>query len=79
MASLRRVSDIIAEICTAAGKQSAGIGQVNTAASGLDGMTQHNAALVEASAAAAESLRQQAARLTDVVNRFQLVGAHAVT
>ena len=78
VASVQRVSDIIAEISAAAGEQSAGIGQVNSAVSELDGMTQQNAALVEESAAAAESLRQQAARLTDVVNRFQLVGAHAV-
>ena len=77
VASVQRVSDIIAEISAAAGAQSAGIGQVNTAVSELDGMTQQNAALVEESAAAAESLRQQAAKLTEVVNRFQLAGAGA--
>jgi methyl-accepting chemotaxis protein len=38
----------------------------------LDGMTQQNAALVEQSAAAAESLRAQATRLAEVLSRFQL-------
>ncbi len=73
VASVQRVSDLIAEISAAAGAQSAGIVQINTAVSELDGMTQQNAALVQESAAAAESLQQQAARLTEVVNRFQLV------
>jgi methyl-accepting chemotaxis protein len=70
--SVRRVSDIIGEISSAATEQSAGIGQVNTAVADLDGMTQQNAALVEQSAAAAESLRAQATRLAEVLSRFQL-------
>ncbi|HEY9095004.1 MAG TPA: chemotaxis protein, partial [Hydrogenophaga sp.] len=51
------------------------IGQVNEAVSQLDQMTQQNAALVEQSAAAAESLRDQAARLTEVVQIFRVDGA----
>jgi methyl-accepting chemotaxis protein len=77
VASVQRVSDIIGEISSAAGEQSGGIAQVNGAVGGLDQMTQQNAALVEQSAAAAESLREQAARLGDVVNRFQLGRAAA--
>ena len=73
--SVQRVSDIIAEISAAAGAQSAGIGQVNGAVTELDSVTQQNAALVEESAAAAESLRRQAGLLTAVVVRFQLAGA----
>ena len=73
--SVQRVSDIIGEITAAAGEQSDGIAQVNTAVSQLDQMTQQNAALVEQSAAAAQSLREQAARLAETVQVFQL-GAH---
>ena len=72
VASVRRVSDIIGEISAAASEQSDGIGQVNTAVLELDQMTQQNAALVEESAAAAESLREQAQRLAQVVSAFEL-------
>ena len=70
--SVQRVSDIIGEITAAAAEQSDGIGQVNTAVTQLDQMTQQNAALVEQSAAAAESLRQQAVRLNQVVGTFRV-------
>ena len=70
--SVQRVTDIIGEITAAAAEQSDGIGQVNTAVVQLDQMTQQNAALVEESAAAAESLRDQAIRLAKVVGTFQL-------
>jgi methyl-accepting chemotaxis protein len=72
VASVQRVSDIIAEISAAATEQSQGIGQVNGTVASLDQMTQQNAALVEQSSAAAESLKEQAARLGDVVRRFTL-------
>jgi len=76
--SVQRVSDIIGEITAAAGEQSDGIGQVNVAVTQLDQMTQQNAALVEQSAAAAESLKDQAGRLAEVVRVFRLSGsAHA--
>ncbi|MBW0169323.1 MAG: methyl-accepting chemotaxis protein, partial [Hydrogenophaga sp.] len=58
----------------AAGEQSDGIGQVNVAVTQLDQMTQQNAALVEESAAAAESLKDQANRLAGVVQVFRLDG-----
>ncbi|GAB4569200.1 MAG: MCP four helix bundle domain-containing protein [Rhizobacter sp.] len=70
--SVGRVSDIINEITAAAAQQSDGISQVNVAVSQLDQMTQQNAALVEQSAAAAESLKQQAGSLSKVVSAFRL-------
>ena len=75
VASVQRVSDIIGEITAASQEQSAGIGQVEGSVNQLDQMTQQNAALVEESAAAAESLREQARTLGDVVGRFVLIGA----
>ncbi|WP_302174818.1 methyl-accepting chemotaxis protein [uncultured Hydrogenophaga sp.] len=69
--SVQRVSDIIGEITAAAGEQSDGIGQVNTAVAQLDQMTQQNAALVEESAAAAESLKDQARRLSELISFFR--------
>jgi methyl-accepting chemotaxis protein len=74
VSSVQRVSDIIGEISAAATVQSEGIGEVNVAVSELDQMTQQNAALVEQSAAAAESLREQAQRLAQVVSAFRLAG-----
>jgi methyl-accepting chemotaxis protein len=70
--SVQRVSDIIGEITAAAAEQSDGIGQVNTAVNNLDQMTQQNAALVEESAAAAESLKDQAHRLAESIARFRV-------
>jgi methyl-accepting chemotaxis protein len=72
VSSVQRVSDIIGEITAAASEQSDGIGQINSAVSQLDQMTQQNAALVEQSAAAAESLKDQAVRLSDVMSMFRL-------
>jgi methyl-accepting chemotaxis protein len=73
--SVQRVSDIISEISLAAAEQSNGIGQVNGAVADLDRMTQQNAALVEQSTAAAESLKDQATRLSSLVDTFRLQGA----
>jgi len=70
--SVQRVTDIIGEITAAASEQSDGIGQVNTSVTHLDKMTQQNAALVEESAAAAQSLKEQAGRLASVVGTFRL-------
>jgi methyl-accepting chemotaxis protein len=77
VASVQRVTDIIAEITAAASEQGDGIGQVNVAVTQLDQMTQQNAALVEESAAAAESLKDQAARLSEVVAVFRVGAARA--
>jgi methyl-accepting chemotaxis protein len=70
--SVSRVASIIGEISAASSEQSSGIVQVNAAVAELDNMTQQNAALVEQSAAAAESLREQANRLAQVVSAFKL-------
>jgi methyl-accepting chemotaxis protein len=72
VASVQRVSDIINEITAASAEQSEGIGQVNHAVTSLDQMTQQNAALVEQSAAAAESLKDQAAQLAASVSVFKI-------
>jgi len=72
VASVQRVSDIIGEITAAASEQSQGLGEVNSAVTHLDQMTQQNAALVEQSAAAAESLKDQAGVLAQVVGMFRL-------
>ncbi|MFY8089218.1 MAG: methyl-accepting chemotaxis protein, partial [Rubrivivax sp.] len=60
VSSILRVSDIVAEITSASVEQSSGIEQVGEAVSQMDQVTQQNAALVEESAAAAESLKGQA-------------------
>ena len=69
---VRRVNDLIGEISNATQEQKQGIGQVSNAVSQLDQVTQQNAALVEQSAAAADSLSQQTRRLVDAVSRFKL-------
>jgi len=70
--SVQRVTDIIGEISAAAVEQSQGIAQVNGTVTELDQMTQQNAALVEESAAAAQSLKEQAVRLAGLVSSFKL-------
>jgi methyl-accepting chemotaxis protein len=72
VAQVKRVADLIAEISSATIEQTSGIGQVSDAVSQLDQVTQQNAALVEESAAAADSLKQQAGRLAEVVSVFKL-------
>ncbi|MEO8805434.1 MAG: methyl-accepting chemotaxis protein [Burkholderiaceae bacterium] len=71
VAQVKQVSDLIAEIGSATIEQSAGITQVAQAIGHLDEITQQNAALVEQSAAAAESLKQQAMRLVEAVSVFR--------
>ena len=70
--SVKRVSDMIGEITVASSEQSDGITQVNEAVVQLDQMTQQNAALVEESTAAAESLREQAQQLATLVQAFRV-------
>ncbi|ODV06240.1 MAG: hypothetical protein ABT20_12995 [Rubrivivax sp. SCN 70-15] len=72
VASVQRVSDVIAEISAAAREQSQGIAQVGSAVNQLDQATQQNAALVEESTAAAESLKDQARQLAQVVALFRV-------
>ncbi|NHK98059.1 chemotaxis protein [Rubrivivax benzoatilyticus] len=79
VASVQRVSDIIGEISAATAEQSSGIAQVNGAVNQLDQMTQQNAALVEQSAAAAGSLREQGTRLAELVATFHLTQTATAT
>ncbi|HEY8877595.1 MAG TPA: methyl-accepting chemotaxis protein [Roseateles sp.] len=72
VSAVQRVKDIMGEITTAAAEQSDGIGQVNVAITQLDQVTQQNAALVEQSTAAAESLRDQAQSLSAAVGIFKV-------
>ena len=74
--AVQRVSDIIGEITSASVEQSQGIHAVNMSVVQLEQMTQQNAALVEESAAAAQSMREQTARMAEVVATFKL-SAHA--
>jgi methyl-accepting chemotaxis protein len=74
VASIQRVTDIMAEITAASAEQSAGIEQVNQAVAQMDQVTQQNAALVEQAAAAAESMQTQAQQLAGAVAVFKLAG-----
>ena len=76
--SVKRVTDIMAEISAASQEQSRGIDQVNTAVSQMDKMTQQNAALVEEAAAAAKSMEEQTEELTRIVAAFHIGAAAAV-
>ena len=78
VASVQRVTDIMAEISLATQEQSSGIDQINQAIGQMDQVTQQNAALVEEAAAAAESLQEQSGQLAQVVSVFKLDGAPAV-
>ena len=69
--AIDRVTDMMRDISASASEQSDGIGQVNQAVTHLDQMTQQNAALVEQSAAAAQSMREQAELLSHAVNAFK--------
>jgi methyl-accepting chemotaxis protein len=77
--SVRRVTDILGEIMAASLEQSAGIEQINVAITQMDGVTQQNAALVEQAAAAAQAMRDQAARLAEAVAVFRIEGGAAAT
>jgi len=72
VSSIKRVTDIVGEISSATSEQSLGVAQIDAAITSMDQATQQNAALVEEGAAAAESLRQQAAQLVSTVATFRL-------
>ena len=69
--SVKKVSDIVAEIAAASAEQSSGIEQVNKAVMQMDEVTQQNAALVEEAAAASKSLDQQARDLQAAIAFFK--------
>ncbi|RUP23739.1 MAG: HAMP domain-containing protein, partial [Curvibacter sp.] len=72
VSSVQNVSSIMSEVAAAADEQSGRIADISGTVGKLDEVTQQNAALVEESAAAADSLREQAHRLTDIVHTFRL-------
>ena len=73
--SIQRVSNMVAEISSASAEQSNGVQQVGEAVNQMDQATQQNAALVEESSAAAESLKGQALQLVQAVAVFKLLSA----
>jgi len=75
--SVRRVTDIMAEISAASVEQTAGIEQINQAVAQMDEGTQQNAALVEQAAAASSAMQEQAAALAQAVAVFRIEGAQA--
>jgi methyl-accepting chemotaxis protein len=72
VAQVQKVTDLVGEITAASVEQSKGIDQVGEAVAQLDQVTQQNAALVEESAAAAESMKHQAAKLSQTVAVFNV-------
>src|SRR5690606_18457493 len=72
VASVKRVSGIVAEVAAASGEQSAGIEQVNRAVMQLDELTQQNAALVEEASAASLSMAEQARQLNSSMQRYKV-------
>jgi len=74
VAGVKKVSDIIAEIAAASQEQASGIDQINKAVTQMDEMTQQNAALVEQTAAASESMNDQAAALDKLMGFFNVGG-----
>ncbi len=77
VAQVRQVSGLVREIADASQQQSAGLSQLNAAVGEIDTGTQQNAALVEETAAVAQSLREQSRRLAQVVTVFRLDEAPA--
>jgi methyl-accepting chemotaxis protein len=72
VASVKKVSDIVAEIAAASREQSAGIGQVNSAVLQMDELTQQNAALVEQATTASQSMAHEAHALHELMGSYQL-------
>jgi len=72
VSSIKRVSEIVAEISASSREQSMGIEQVNSAILQMDDSTQRNAAMVEQGTASARALQDQAKQLTHVVRSFAL-------
>jgi methyl-accepting chemotaxis protein len=73
--AVKKVADIISEISAASQEQASGIEQVNKAVMQMDQITQQNAALVEETAAASQSMTQQAAGVKEMLSRFTLDAA----
>jgi methyl-accepting chemotaxis protein len=72
VASVKKVSDIVAEIAAASREQSAGIGQVNSAVLQMDELTQQNAALVEQATTASQAMADEAHALHEMMGGYRL-------
>jgi methyl-accepting chemotaxis protein-1 (serine sensor receptor) len=72
MESVRKVTDIVAEIAAASEEQSAGIEQVNNAVTQMDNVTQQNAAVVEQASSASKAMEQQSSTLVSQIGYFRL-------
>jgi methyl-accepting chemotaxis protein len=72
VASVKKVSDIVAEIAAASREQSAGIGQVNSAVLQMDDLTQQNAALVEQATNASQSMASESHALHEMMGSYRL-------
>jgi methyl-accepting chemotaxis protein len=72
VASVKKVSDIVAEIAAASREQSSGIEQVNRAVMQMDELTQQNAALVEQATASSQAMADQARELNEMMNRYRV-------
>jgi methyl-accepting chemotaxis protein len=70
--SVKNVSAIVGEIAVATGEQSGRIGSISQAVKQLDDTLQQNAAMVEESAGASENLKEQARKLSSIVDTFRL-------
>src|SRR5262249_212969 len=73
--SVKKVSDIVAEIAAASREQSSGIDQVGRAIMQMDELTQQNAALVEEATAASKALAEQSRELNQLMGRYAIGGA----
>ena len=74
VASVKKVSDIVAEIAAASREQSSGIEQVNRAVTQMDQITQQNASLVEQTTTASREMAEAARRLDQMMTRYRLAG-----
>ena len=72
VASVKKVSDIVAEIAAASREQSSGIEQVNRAVMQMDELTQQNAALVEQATAASQAMAEQVRDLNEMLARYRV-------
>ncbi len=77
MGSVKKVTDIVAEISAASQEQAAGIDQVNKAVMQLDELTQQNAALVEEASAASQSMAEQARSLRDAMSHYRVADSRS--
>ena len=72
---IMRIDTVVTEIATSAQEQSAGLAEVNTAVNQMDQVTQQNAAMVEQTTAASQTLAQDSEALAHLVGAFKIGGA----